>query len=296
MRKSNSFFLLCLIGTLLLASGIILLPRYFSRSMDIRNMNRVAAVNRDDFSFLETSSGSVTDTVHALGKLKRDGSNLKLITSFNNSATINDELLDHIHTQTMDTVNYHFLPWIDTSDYEASLKMGWSMGLNESWINHIRFARYYSLTYDSNTHPNTKEILNLWFLRFTDGESFDYYFLIDAVNYRIYYAEIYNVYTDQMILFKASEYPEIEKKSAYEIYAKNEALFAQGSALYYGAQDYRYVSSSNLTDKLALVVLNFDQETVYLEQLVMPENNFPYRGISVGFQGLGEKIQNLMKE
>lgn len=319
MRKPNPFFLLCLAGTILLAAGIILLPRYFSRSMDIRNMNKVAAANRDDFSFLETSSGSVVDTVHALGKIKRDGSNLKLITAFNNSARINDELLDQVYDQAIDAVNFGFLPWIGIGKYDISLKMGWDIELYESWIKYIRSAKYYSLTYDSETHPNTKEILNLWFLRFSDGESFDYYFLVDAINYRIYYAEIYNVYTDQIVLLAESVYHSIdmtekEKQKQktlnisvsgdsstiydymHEIYAMNEALFPDGSALYYGAQECRYVNPANLTDKLALVVLGFDLGTIYLEQLAMPENDFPYRGISVGFQGMGEKIQSLMKE
>ncbi len=314
MRKLNPFFLLCLIGTLLLAAGIILLPRYFSRSMDIRNMNKVAAANREDFSFMETSSGSVVDTVHALEKIKRDGSNLKLITTFNNSARINDELLDHVYDQAIDAVNFGFLPWIGIGLQEGALKMGLGTELYESWFNHIRSAKYYSLTYDSGTHPNTKEILNLWFLRFSDGESFDYYFLVDAINYRIYYAEIYNIYTDQIVTFaefiigmtekKKQEAPNMSVSDdssiiydyTNELYAMNEALFPDGSALYYGAQDCRYVNPANLTDKLSLVVLGFDLETIYLEQLVMPENNFPYRGISVGFQGMGEKIQSLMKE
>ena len=317
MRKPNPFFLLCLIGTLLLASGIILLPRYFSRSMDIRNMNRVTAASRDDFSFLGTGSGTVVDTVQALGKLRRDGSNLKLITTFNNSARINDELLGHVYDQAMDAAAFDFLPWIGMEMHELTLKMGWNQTLYHSWINDIRFAKYYSMTYDSEIHPNTREILNLWFLRFSDGESFDYYFLVDAINYRIYYAEIYNVYTDQIVLLSESVYHSIqmtekEKQKTsnmsvsgkapiiydytYEIDALNKDRFPEGSATYYGAQDCRYVNPANLTDKLALVVLNFDQDTVYLEQLIMPQNNFPYRGISVGFQGLGEKIQKLMKE
>ena len=53
MKIKEHLFLFCLTGTLFLTAGVVFLPRYFSRSLDMRNLNQVEASEREDFSFLE---------------------------------------------------------------------------------------------------------------------------------------------------------------------------------------------------------------------------------------------------
>lgn len=53
MRKQNGVFWFCLAGTVLLTWGVIFLPRYLSRSLDMRSIGQVEMSGRDGFSFLE---------------------------------------------------------------------------------------------------------------------------------------------------------------------------------------------------------------------------------------------------
>ena len=52
MQTWNRLFWICLTGTILLTAGVIFLPRYLSRSLDLRELNWVEVGERDDFSFL----------------------------------------------------------------------------------------------------------------------------------------------------------------------------------------------------------------------------------------------------
>lgn len=303
MRKINPFVLLTLMITILLAANILLLPRYISRTIDVRNMNTVIASNRDEFSFMETGNGSVQDTVYALDKIKPNGSNLKLIASFDSSAKINDELLQNVYDQAVDAAKYGMLPGLGSKENNLVMKYGLENTGFEYWGDYIRSAKYYSLSYDSKEQENTQEILNLWFLRFSDGEVFDYYFLVDASTYRIYYAEIYNSYTEMYvdmfeIQYGTSDLEKFHKNilSVSDSISVNEDGFAKGCQSYYEAENCRFIRTGNLTDKLSLIVLGYEEGTLYVEQLALPADTLKYRGIAVGFQGISEKIQNLMKE
>lgn len=308
MRKINPVFLLALTATICLACGIILLPRYISRSIDEHSMNEVSLANREDFSFLEPTSDSVVDIVHALENIKRDGSNLKLITSFDQSARINDELLKNVLDQALLASDLGMIPWIGIGEHNYYTSMGLELEPLDYWVDEIRYAKYYSLTCDSREYPNTQEILNFWFLRFSDEKTFDYYFLVDAATYHIFYTEIYNQYTEQSVMFNHLLYGYTFTKDTKEVntsattdyfaetYFSVKEWFPEGCTYYYEAYDYRSVRASNLTNKLALVVLNLENESLYMEQLAMPASKLDYRGISIGFQGVSEKIQNLIKE
>lgn len=310
MRKINPFVLLTLMITILLAANILLLPRYISRTIDVRNMNTVIASNRDEFSFLETGNGSVQDTVYALDKIKPNGSNLKLIASFDSSAKINDKLLQNVYDQAVEAAEYGMLPGLGSRENNLVMKFGLENTVFENWRDYICSAKYYSLSYDSKEQENTQEILNFWLLRFSDGVAFDYYFLVDASTYRIYYAEIYNSYTEMYVDMFEIQYgtselekfhknissQKIFKLSVSDSISVNEDGFAKGCQSYYEAENCRFIRTGNLTDKLFLIVLGFEEGTLYVEQLALPADTLKYRGISVGFQGISEKIQNLLKE
>ena len=73
MKRQNGFFWVCLAGTVLLAIGVVFLPRYFSRSLDMRSIGQVEVTGRDGFSFLEAGSNDVPGAARAFQYLeKRD--------------------------------------------------------------------------------------------------------------------------------------------------------------------------------------------------------------------------------
>ena len=48
------------------------------------------------------------------------------------------------------------------------------------WMDELRFAKYYGLTCESDTDSHMMQMMNLWYLRFSDEQTFDYYFLVNA--------------------------------------------------------------------------------------------------------------------
>lgn len=294
----NRIFWLSLIGMLLLTAAVILLPRYFSRSMDLRTLNRVEAVSRDEFSFLEPGSDSVLENIRAFRQIDQKNTRLELIATMDEPGRMNDKLLGQVYDQAMMAADTGYLPWIGAASYELAKMLGLESAPYEYWGDRIRSARYYNLTYDMDEQSRTRKVLNFWYLRFSDGKTFDYYFLVNSVNCQIYYAELYNQYTDLM----AGPYMSMEDSTdKYVIDAVVDSgglteWFTYGCGAYYGADDAKYVGSSNLREKLAMVILNYEDQYAYVEQLALPEKQLPFLGISVGFQGLGNIIQSTAKE
>lgn len=322
MRTWNWHFWLCLTGTILLAAGVVFLPRHISRSLDRKDLNWVELNERDDFSFLEPGTDSVLGNERAFRHLTRDGENLTLISSIQDPGRMNSELLEQVYDQVMIASEQGLLPWVGARGYKfgASLAQnGASVGEEEEkiavepygyWADQVQFARYYSLTCESEENPNKTEMINFWYLRFSDNETFDYYFVVNAISYQIYYAEIYNAYTDFYAALAESadnyEVAEAEIEGERIVLDKSdassyEALFAVGCMDYYQAEGYTWVGSENLYDKLGLVILYYGGQSVYISQSVTQNDTslaydsglLTYRGIGTGFQELANKVRFL---
>lgn len=322
MRTWNRVFWLCLAGTILLAAGVIFLPRYFSRGLDLGKMNQVQLAERENFSFLEQSSNAILENARAFRYLNSAEDNLMLVSSYDESAKINMDLLEGVYDEVMKAADEGMLPWLGSYGYSFSKQMYYELGYDldfqpyEYWADMVRFANYYSLTYQSDSGSNTKEMLNFWYLRFSDGKTFDYYFLVNAVTYQIYYAEIHNQYTDWIVNYWESFYktPEIYGDSKTEnsnVVVYDDAAYLpeldnfywfyyditlSGCVNYYNPDDFKNISSGTQNNRMFLHILNYGNEALYIEQLAMPENTFPYRGISIGLQNMGENIQKLMTQ
>jgi len=304
MQTWNRLFWLCLTGTILLTAGVIFLPRYLSRSLDLRELNWVEVSERDDFSFLEPSSGSVLENVQVFRNLTYNGENLTLISSIEEPVRMNNELLEQVYNQVMLASELEMLPWVSFRRYEYSDKLEESdPAPYQYWPEYAKFARYYSLTYESEENPHKTEMLNFWYLRFSDTKTFDYYFIVSAVSYQIYYAELYNADTDLYArLAKGDKVYEIMESNSVKydsavtnsMVTSGEDLFAVGCMEYYDAEGYDYIGSQNLYDKLGLVILYYEGRSVYIEQSVAENSLFPaYQGISVGFQELANRVRYL---
>lgn len=324
MRTWNHLFLVCLAGTILLGAGVVFVPRHFSRKLDMRQANQITMVSRDDFSFLEQGEGTVMDHVRVLRNLRPDSEGLTLITSVDDSERVNDEILKNVYEQTLVAAGDGMLPWLWYLEY------GEYMESYENWIGCIKFAKYYSLAYDSERNPNTRELLNFWLFRFSDENTFDYYFLVDAITFRIYYAEIYNRFTHL-----ASDYWETILSQTYRIqngstnavsiydwgtsdsktkktvdseyfYEEFNYLYDQfgyGCLDYYEADDMKLANIFPATDqgssrlRMSLVILNYGSEAAYIEQKIVEKPLFDgYRGISIGLQGIDTSVRALLEE
>lgn len=326
MRTWNWHFWLCLMGTILLTAGVVFLPRHISRSLDGKDLNWVELNERDDFSFLELGTDSVLENERAFRHLTRDGENLTLISSIQEPGRMNSELLEQVYDQVMLASEYGLIQWAGPRGYEFGMNLAvegvseFEVEPYEYWADQVQFARYYSLTYESEENPNKTEMINFWYLRFSDNKSFDYYFVVHAISYQIYYAEIYNSYTDfyaemaegaelyriedvnissEGMIFDASAQKTSSYTSSY--ISSYESLFADGCMNYYNADGYSWVGSENLYDKLGLVILYYEGQSVYISQsvvrnslLLSDDSEVPlYRGIGIGFQELANKVRFL---
>lgn len=317
MRTWNWHFWLCLIGTILLTAGVVFLPRYISRSLDRKDLNWVELNERNDFSFLEPGTNSVLENERAFRHLTSGGENLTLISSIQEPGRMNSELLEQVYDQVMLASQEGLFPWVGSRGYEFGINLAaekdaeFEMEPYEYWADQAQFARYYSLTYESEENPNKTEMTSFWHLRFSDNKSFDYYFIVNAISYQIYYAEIYNSYTDFYAALAESagiyDVVEAEISGKQIIFDKSnqntspyEALFADGCMDYYKADGYSWVGSENLYEKLGLVILYYEGQSVYISQSVVDNcsplsgaTDFTYRGIGVGFQELANKVRFL---
>lgn len=320
MRTWNWRFWLCLAGTILLTAGVVFLPRHISRSLDQKDLNWVELSERDDFSFLELGGSSVLKNERAFRHLTRDAENLTLISSIQEPGRMNNELLEQVYDQVMYASELGLLPWVGSRGYKAGVNLASEAGTEfeseeyEYWADRAQFARYYSLTYESEENSNKTEMISFWYLRFSDNETFDYYFIVNAVSYQIYYAEIYNSFTN--FYAELAEHADSELYSVVEaeiwgekiIFSQDgdsispyEDLFASGCMFYYEADDCRLVSSRSLYDKLGLSILYYDGQSVYISQAIARDcgitsetSDFSgYRGVATGFQELAGKVRFL---
>lgn len=305
MKRQNGLFLICLTGTVLLALGVIFLPRYFSRSLDMSKVGQVEVTGRDGFSFLEAGSNDIPGAARAFRYLEKDGENPMLISSIEEPSQIDRELTESVYYEAETMSQLGMVPWLGIElGYQEVYD--WKVPLYKDWSECVKFARYYSLTYESLENSNKKEMINLWYLRFSDDENFDYYFVVNAVTCQIYYAEVYNACSENEIWSIDEErlYISDEKIAAEpaDVYARETELgfmYAEAGREYYGALDYDYIGQRTLNEKLGIVILYFGEEkgqgtaqTAYIEVKVREEPHLgQYRGFSIGFQGLAGWVQ-----
>lgn len=301
MIRKIPVFWYCLLGTILLTAGVIFLPRHLSRSLDQRRMNHMEVSGRSDFSFLKPASNDIVEVARAFQSLDKSEIEPVLLMTLEDPAQISRELLEAVYEQAMYMSEYGVIPWVGIEDGIVKSEDGYMIPSNHLWYEDVTFARSYSLTYASLEDPNQKEMLNFWYLHFSDGRRFDYSFIINAITYQIYYAKIYNESASHMaVMFQEEDgtsIPEIDV-DADKVLAKSEGYldyiaetFAAGCENYYGAGGNTYVGHNTLNNKMGIVILYYHGEeestqNIYVEKRMISEPFSEYMGISVGFQGL----------
>ena len=305
ITRSNKIFCLCLTGVICLAVGAVMGPRYFSRILDLRDLNTVSIINRDQFSFLEQSSDQLVDQVKLLNSIGNSG-NLMLLSNYSDQETWqNSTLIAQIVDQVALASTNGYIPWLEPGIYENYLMEIMKKQASKEapafydWMNELKFAKYYSLTCESDPDSHMMQMMNLWYLRFSDEQTFDYYFLVNASTCQIYYAEIYNLLTDREADDSWTESPQNATTIA-EVFYGEEYMeqFASGAFYYYQANDFQIVYGDEGRNYDCLSVLRLEEgESAYIEMQMHEKNTqlkHPIYGYSVGIRGLADKIQKNM--
>ncbi len=305
ITRSNKIFCLCLTGVLCLAAGTILGPRYFSRILDLRDLNAVSIIKRDQFSFLEQSSDQLVDQIDLLNSIG-NGGNLLLLSNYSDQKNWqNSTLIAQVTDQVALATGDGYIPWLEPGIYENYLMEIMKKQTSKEalafydWMNELKFAKYYSLTCESDPDSHMMQMMNLWYLRFSDEQTFDYYFLVNASTCQIYYAEIYNLLTDREADDSWTESPQNAATVAEVFYGEEYAeQFAAGAFYYYQASDFQTVYGDEGRNYDCLSVLRLEEEeSAYIEMQKHEQNTqlkHPIYGYSVGIRGLGDKIQKNM--
>lgn len=305
ITRSNKIFCLCLTGVICLAVGAVMGPRYFSRILDLRDLNTVSIINRDQFSFLEQSSDQLVDQVKLLNSIGNSG-NLMLLSNYSDQETWqNSTLIAQITDQVALAAGDGYIPWLEPGIYENYLMEIMKKQASKEapafydWMNELKFAKYYSLTCESDPDSHMMQMMNLWYLRFSDEQTFDYYFLVNASTCQIYYAEIYNLLTDREADDSWTESPQNAAPVAEVFYGEEYAeQFASGAFYYYQASDFQTVYGDEGRNYDCLSVLRLEEgESAYIEMQKHEQNTqlkYPIYGYSVGIRGLADKIQKNM--
>ena len=305
ITRSNKIFCLCLTGVLCLAAGTILGPRYFSRILDLRDLNAVSIIKRDQFSFLEQSSDQLVDQIDLLNSIG-NGGNLLLLSNYSDQKNWqNSTLIAQVTDQVALATGDGYIPWLEPGIYENYLMEIMKKQTSKEalafydWMNELKFAKYYSLTCESDPDSHMMQMMNLWYLRFSDEQTFDYYFLVNASTCQIYYAEIYNLLTDREADDSWTESPQNAATVADVFYGEEYAeQFAAGAFYYYQASDFQTVYGDEGRNYDCLSVLRLEEgESAYIEMQKHEQNTqlkHPIYGYSVGIRGLGDKIQKNM--
>ncbi|MBR9944926.1 hypothetical protein KE530_00340 [Clostridiaceae bacterium Marseille-Q4145] len=305
ITRSNKIFCLCLTGVICLAVGAVMGPRYFSRILDLRDLNTVSIINRDQFYFLEQSSDQLVDQVKLLNSIGNSG-NLMLLSNYSDQETWqNSTLIAQITDQVALAAGDGYIPWLEPGIYENYfMEIMKKQASKEApafydWMNELKFAKYYSLTCESDPDSHMMQMMNLWYLRFSDEQTFDYYFLVNASTCQIYYAEIYNLLTDREADDSWTESPQNAATVAEVFYGEEYAeQFASGAFYYYQASDFQTVYGDEGRNYDCLSVLRLEEgESAYIEMQKHEKNTqlkHPIYGYSVGIRGLADKIQKNM--
>ena len=206
------------IGVLMITILILatfLLPQVYSALIDNKDLNQVHAVTRESFSFERLVDMTVFDRTQQMMEVLNAKSSVSRTLSLSGSEVTDSELLRGVREAVGIAVGYKLMPDITAYDIE----------------NNIVYAEYYNLS-DSTTESAET---GFWCLRFSDHQTFDFTFRVDASEYIIYQAELYCA--------EVTEYLAQITSDDKEVVAFLNDQFMEGSGSYFEAEGY-----SALTD------------------------------------------------
>lgn len=163
------------IGILMITILILatfLLPQGYSAVIDKKDINQVHAIDRESFIFKSPVNMTVGDRIQQMMEALESKENIKRTLYLTGQEVANGgELLKGIREAMQIAVQYQLMPDISKYDLE----------------NNIIYAEYFNL--NDETTQNTE--MAFWNIRFSDYETFDFTFRVDASEYIFYQVELY---------------------------------------------------------------------------------------------------------
>lgn len=224
-----------ILSILILLLGTFLMPQLYSTIVDNKDLNQVHVVERESFSFENPVDMTVYEQVQQMMEALTRKESLKR-TLYLTGAEMTDELLlDNVREALEIVTQYKMIPDISAYDLEKNMI----------------YAEYYNLI-DSTTEGGEKAF---WVLRFSDRQTFDFTFWIDASEYIVYQAEIY--------CLEAADYVTQLTSDDKEVVLFLNTQFMEGSASYFEAEGYGALTDLNNADMAVMMGYERGEYAVY---------------------------------
>lgn len=264
-NEKNGGMLDYTIAVLMIAILILvtfLMPQMFSAVVDSRDLNQMHAVERESFSFETLVDMTVNERVQQVLTAVNAQNALRRTLLLNDGEVLDRELYEGLKEATGIAVLYKLMPDISAYDIE----------------NNIVYAEYFNLSDNATESAET----GFWTLRFSDSETFDFMFRIDASEYIIYQAELYCAEVTEYIAQITSD-----DKEVVEFYNRQ---FMDGCNAYYEAEGSSLLTDPTMGDMVFL--MGFERGEYGFYHSPCENGSFAATGIRWGFVPITTALEN----
>ncbi len=213
-------YAIAVLSILILLLGTFLMPQFYSTLVDRKDMNKTHAIERERFNFENPIDMTVYEQVQMMMEALNEKNALKRTLYLSGAEIADAQLLKSVREALDIVTQYKMIPDLSAYDIEKN----------------IVYAEYFNLSDNTGTTEGGEKAF--WVLRFSDSQTFDFTFRIDATEYIIYQAEIYCAEATDYVTQLTSDDSEVV------VFLNNQ--FAENSAAYFEAEGY-----SVLTDYLS---------------------------------------------
>lgn len=264
-RDRNGGMLDYTIAVLMIAILILatfLMPKMFSTLVDSKDLNQVHAVEREEFSFETLVDMTVNERVQQVMTAVTSKNSLRRTLALDDGELLNRELYEGLCEAIDIAVRNKLLPDISSYDIE----------------NNIVYAEYFNLSDNNTENAET----GFWTLRFSDSETFDFMFRVDAGEYIIYQAELYCAEVTEYIAQITSD-----DKEVVEFYNRQ---FMDGCNAYYEAEGCGALTDLTYGDMVFL--MGFERGEYGFYHSPCESGAFAATGIRWGFVPITTALEN----
>lgn len=255
-KKRHGYILDYFISILLVTILVLitfLLPEIYSTFMDTKELNRIQVMEREDFSFRELVDMTIQEKVQQMMAALDSKDGLRRTLYLEGKDAADAELLERLREALDITIQYQMLPDISAYDLE----------------NNIVYAEYYNI---SDGTLDTEEIA-FWNIRFSDYQTFDFSFRIDATETVIYQAELYCI--------EVSEYLKLLTGQDTAVTETLNMQFIEGCEKYFEVEGYDILTSKWLEEIAIMFGYERGEYAVYRDPCLNGYLN--WEGIRWGF-------------
>lgn len=224
-----------ILSMLILVLGTFLMPQLYSTIVDNKDLDKVHVIERENFNFANPIDMTVYEQVQQMMEALSGKDPLDRTLYLTGSEVTDEQLLGSVREALDIITQYKMVP--DLSAYN----------IEKNFV----YAEYYNLS-DSTTESSEKAF---WVLRFSDYQTFDFTFRIDASEYIIYQAEIYCA--------EATDYVTQLTSDDKEVVVFLNRQFMENSASYFEAEGYDALTDENGADMAVMMGYERGEYAVY---------------------------------